>query len=198
MSKLVSFQGLLPNMGSLMFRCFFFFTAWICHMFSENNESCSLLFGKVYAVTLHLNNRHVFWWLWGKVVHVIGPWRSGLALQRQHAVGGKSPWSGATLRGERTSKPWNATGDNIWPVMGAAHWTLKASVLHCGFTLLLQTEKCPDWGHLSLTAPPWGHWLLHLQTTLLNESIVYHFVLLELLQCTVQVIIITIIIIINQ
>lgn len=60
-------------------------------MFSEKNERCSLLFGKVYAMTLHLNNRHVFWWLWGKVVHVIGPWRSGLTLQRQHAVGGKSP-----------------------------------------------------------------------------------------------------------
>lgn len=109
---------------------FVFFTAWICHLlFSQNNEICPLLFDKMYAVTLHLiivmcfndcgENGACYWTVMecsfsGEMV-----WLSKDSTQMKEWGRGDTPqWTDI--------KPWNATGNNIWPIMGAVHWTLCA------------------------------------------------------------------------
>lgn len=55
-------QGLLPNMGSLMFLFFVFFTAWIYHFcFHKTMKPAHSCLAKCHDSSS--NNCHVFWWL---------------------------------------------------------------------------------------------------------------------------------------
>ncbi len=117
MSKLILFQGLKPNMGSVMFCCLFCFLLHeFSHffVFSKEKKICPLLFGKMYAVTLHLmivscfddngENGACFWTI--------------MELQRSREM----LWLSKDTNGK--GKP---------GVCGTPHGTLKASELHCGF-----------------------------------------------------------------
>lgn len=66
--------------------------------------------------------------------------KDGLTLQRRHRDEEK-PKTGATLLSERTSKALKCNWEQYLTHQGNRTLNIKASVLHCGFKLLLQKEN---------------------------------------------------------